>query len=138
DENGRRVPVALAGGDLAEHELAFAERRHLRLAAGTLDEVGEPAGGANDVVAVRRICAHRRDRDELAELIEPTRVHRAKANAFARSEAKRPARVYATSRSFAASASARSFFRLWFSIWRIRSRVTLKARPTSSRVRGCW
>jgi hypothetical protein len=46
--------------------------------------------------------------------------------------------VYAaTSLSFAESASARSFFRLWFSIWRIRSRVTLKVRPTSSSVRGC-
>ena len=43
----------------------------------------------------------------------------------------------ATSRSFCESASARSFFRLWFSIWRIRSRVTLNARPTSSSVRGC-
>ena len=27
--------------------------------------------------------------------------------------------------------------RLWFSIWRMRSRVTLNARPTSSSVRGC-
>ena len=45
---------------------------------------------------------------------------------------------HATSRTLAASASARSFFRLWCSIWRIRSRVTLNARPTSSSVRGCW
>jgi hypothetical protein len=44
----------------------------------------------------------------------------------------------ATSRTLAASASARSFLRLWCSICRIRSRVTLKARPTSSSVRGCW
>ncbi len=44
---------------------------------------------------------------------------------------------YATSRSFCASASDCSFLRLWFSICRIRSRVTLKVRPTSSRVRGC-
>ena len=35
------------------------------------------------------------------------------------------------------SASACSFFRHWFSIWRTRSRVTLNG-PTSSRVRGCW
>ena len=34
--------------------------------------------------------------------------------------------TYATSRSWAASARARSFFRPWFSICRIRSRVTLK------------
>src|SRR5512144_833751 len=44
---------------------------------------------------------------------------------------------YATSRSFWASASDCSFFSDWFSICRIRSRVTLKVRPTSSSVRGC-
>ena len=31
-----------------------------------------------------------------------------------------------------------SLLRAWCSIWRIRSRVTLNARPTSSSVRGCW
>ena len=46
-------------------------------------------------------------------------------------------RVYATSRSFWASARDCSFFSDWFSIWRIRSRVTLNVRPTSSSVRGC-
>ena len=44
---------------------------------------------------------------------------------------------YATSRSFWASARDCSFFSDWFSIWRIRSRVTLNVRPTSSSVRGC-
>ncbi len=44
---------------------------------------------------------------------------------------------YATSRSFCESARARSFFRPWFSICRIRSRVTWNARPTSSSVHGC-
>ncbi len=44
---------------------------------------------------------------------------------------------YATSRSFCASASDCSFLSDWFSIWRMRSRVTLKVRPTSSSVRGC-
>ena len=44
---------------------------------------------------------------------------------------------YATSRSFCASASVCSFFSDWFSICRIRSRVTLNVRPTSSSVRGC-
>jgi len=34
------------------------------------------------------------------------------------------------------SASARSFLSDWFSIWRMRSRVTLNVRPTSSSVRG--
>ena len=43
----------------------------------------------------------------------------------------------ATSRSFWASARDCSFFSDWFSIWRMRSRVTLKVRPTSSSVRGC-
>ncbi len=33
-----------------------------------------------------------------------------------------------------ASGSDSSFFRVWFSIWRMRSRVTLNARPTSSSV----
>ena len=46
-------------------------------------------------------------------------------------------RRYATSRSFCASASVCSFFSDWFSICRIRSRVTLNVRPTSSSVRGC-
>ena len=42
-----------------------------------------------------------------------------------------------TSRSFCASARLWSFLSDWFSIWRMRSRVTLKVRPTSSSVRGC-
>ncbi len=45
--------------------------------------------------------------------------------------------TYATSRSFCASARDCSFFSDWFSIWRMRSRVTLNVRPTSSSVRGC-
>ena len=44
---------------------------------------------------------------------------------------------YATSRSFCASARDWSFLSDWFSIWRMRSRVTLNVRPTSSSVRGC-
>ena len=44
---------------------------------------------------------------------------------------------YASSRSFCATARLCSFFSDCSSIWRIRSRVTLKLRPTSSRVRGC-
>ncbi len=46
-------------------------------------------------------------------------------------------RPQATSRSLFDSARARSFFRPWFSICRMRSRVTWNARPTSSSVRGC-
>ena len=37
-----------------------------------------------------------------------------------------------------ASGSPSSFFSVLFSIWRIRSRVTPKARPTSSSVRALW
>jgi len=45
-----------------------------------------------------------------------------------------PARTQSTSRKRCASGSASSFFNVWFSIWRMRSRVTLNARPTSSSV----
>ena len=43
---------------------------------------------------------------------------------------------YEASRRRCASGSDSSFLSVWFSIWRIRSRVTLNARPTSSSVRG--
>ena len=46
----------------------------------------------------------------------------------------RPRAPYDASRSRCASGSASSFLSVWFSIWRIRSRVTLNARPTSSSV----
>ncbi len=42
------------------------------------------------------------------------------------------------SRSRCASGSSSSFFSVLFSIWRIRSRVTPNARPTSSSVRAWW
>ena len=42
-----------------------------------------------------------------------------------------------TSRRRCASGSASSFFSVWLSICRIRSRVTLNAWPISSSVRGC-
>jgi hypothetical protein len=48
------------------------------------------------------------------------------------------ARLQARSRSRWASGSCFSFRRVLFSIWRIRSRVTPNARPTSSRVSGSW
>ncbi len=41
---------------------------------------------------------------------------------------------YEASRRRWASGRASSFFRVWFSIWRMRSRVTWNARPTSSSV----
>ena len=75
DQDGRRAPVAGRGRDLPQDELALAERRHLRLPAGALDEVGKPLRRAHNVVAVRRVRAHRRDRDELAQFVEPRLLH---------------------------------------------------------------
>ena len=91
---------------------------------GGADEVAHPLARPPDVGSVVRIRADRGDPEQVVELLEGV--------AFT------DARVYArlASRSVWLSASARSFFRLWFSIWRIRSRVTLNVRPTSSSVRG--
>ena len=61
----------------------------------------------------------------------------ARAGAVARRAALGPTTPQATSRSFCASARDCSFLSDWFSIWRMRSRVTLNVRPTSSSVRGC-
>jgi hypothetical protein len=47
-------------------------------------------------------------------------------------------RAYEASLSRCASGRPSSFFSVLFSIWRIRSRVTPKARPTSSSVRAFW
>ena len=49
----------------------------------------------------------------------------------------KPGAVSMSSRSGWASRSCWSFLSDWFSIWRIRSRVTLNVRPTSSSVHGC-
>jgi hypothetical protein len=49
-----------------------------------------------------------------------------------------PDLVYEASLSRCASGSPSSFFSVLFSIWRIRSRVTPNARPTSSSVRALW
>src|SRR5581483_237993 len=156
------VPVAEDGGrvrrvggrrDLAERELLFAERSELRGAPDPADALADPLAGTLDVVAVRRVGAHARDGDQLSELgalrgVHGTRLYAehppGRDAAGARGVPRRWSPVerskmpgYATSWRACDSASARSFFRLWFSIWRIRSRVTLKARPTSSSVRGC-
>jgi hypothetical protein len=53
-----------------------------------------------------------------------------------RNQRSRDSGLYASSRSRCASGSCFSFFSVLFSIWRIRSRVTPNARPTSSRVSG--
>jgi hypothetical protein len=75
DEYGRRRAVAAARGNLAEDELPLAERRDVGLAPRALHEVGQPSGRAHHVLAMRRIGAHRRDRDELPELVEPSLLH---------------------------------------------------------------
>jgi hypothetical protein len=49
----------------------------------------------------------------------------------------KPGAVSMSSRCGWASRRCWSFLSDWFSIWRIRSRVTLNVRPTSSNVHGC-
>ena len=85
---------------------------------------------------------------ELSEFVETTEPHvfdldRMRRDAEARARARRRDRVaraarpaQASSRSPCASGSCLSFFSVLFSIWRTRSRVTPKARPTSSSVSG--
>ena len=45
------------------------------VAAGVADERAHPLAGALDVVGVRRVGAHRRDAEELRELVEPRFGH---------------------------------------------------------------
>ena len=69
--------------------------------------------------------------------VEPTRSDATFARPSRVPRAQKPRgtnRSYDASRSRCASGSASSFFSVWFSIWRMRSRVTLNARPTSSSV----
>ena len=80
-----------------------------------------------------RTALRRRERAELGRRERSVLCTRATEDAAMR----RSPPPQATSRSFCASASDCSFFSDWFSIWRMRSRVTLNVRPTSSRVRGC-
>ncbi len=55
-----------------------------------------------------------------------------------RAAARRDDVVHEASLSLCASGSPSSFFSVLFSIWRMRSRVTPNARPTSSSVRALW
>jgi hypothetical protein len=150
-EDGGRIAVPRGGGNLAEGEGVCRHRVQLGPAPRLADEVADPLTGAADVGGVRRIGAHARDAQELEELLEPSRigplVHGRNLAAGGGMPSNgpvvvgagpgRPGEPQATSLSFCDSASACSFFRLWFSIWRTRSRVTLNVRPTSSSVRGC-
>ncbi len=145
-EDRRRAFRAGRGADLADHERPLPPRHELCLASRAADMLRHPGRGRRDVVAVGGIGADGRDRDELRELGDERVVRRevhgreSSREETQESGCSRSARgpAYATSRTLFASASARSFFRLWCSIWRIRSRVTLNVRPTSSSVRGCW
>jgi len=67
-------------------------------------------------------------------LLQPPRPSAAANALLSRRERAERARGYDASRRRCASGSASSFLSVWFSICRIRSRVTLNARPTSSSV----
>ena len=119
--------------DLADRRAAAASLDELGLAAGAPHEVAHPLPRPPHVAGVRGVRADARDAEQLA------RARRARPGPRrGESTADVRRRIYATSRRICASASARSFFSVWFSIWRMRSRVTLNVRPTSSSVRGCW
>ena len=133
DHHGRRIAAAVrVRRDVADDQFSLPVLDELGLTACALDEVAHPFRRAAHVGFMSRVGTDARDRDELAQLVNPGLLH--------------GRRVYvdpvlvrqATSRSLTASARARSFFRLWFSICRMRSRVTLNVRPTSSSVLGCW
>ena len=64
-EDGRRVAAVRRRRNITDEELAIAERDELGLPARALDELDDPLAGAPHVVAMRRIRAHRRNRDEL-------------------------------------------------------------------------
>src|SRR5262249_38517815 len=137
-EDGRRV-AARRRPDLADHERLAVPVDDVGVAARSAQEVAHPVGGAQDITRVGGVGADRRNAKKLGELVEPRFWHACEPNR--RRVGGKPRRFpsqirYATSRSFSLSASARSFFSPWLSIWRIRSRVTRNARPTSSSVHG--
>ena len=75
DEHGRRIAGAVRRGNLAQHELALAERRQLGGAADAADELAHPLARAFHVVPVGRVGAHARDRDQLRQLGAPGLIH---------------------------------------------------------------
>ena len=77
DQDRRRVAGPVRGGNLAERQLALADRRQLRRAADAADEVADPLPRALHVVPVGRVGAHARDRDQLRQLGAPGFVHEA-------------------------------------------------------------
>ena len=75
EEDGRLAVGTAGSRDLAERELAFAERRQLGGSAGPADEVAHPFACAMHLLCVGGIGADARDREELAELRLPRLVH---------------------------------------------------------------
>ena len=70
-EDRRGTLRSRRGADLADDQRALAVRHELRLPAPAPDLVGDPFGGTNQVVGMRRIGAHGLDAQKLAELVEP-------------------------------------------------------------------
>ena len=124
-EDRRRGRGTVRGRDLAHDERPLSVQDELGLAAAATNLVDHSAARTTSSA-----CAGSALTDGMRSGSPARRARRVRSRSRRESRLK-PRRIWA------ASASARSFFRPWFSIWRIRSRVTLKARPTSSSVRGC-
>ena len=77
-KHSRRSRAVGVSRNVADDEVAFASPDELRLAARPLDEVANPLGRPAHVVGVRGIGADTRDRDELAQLVQPDLVHGAR------------------------------------------------------------
>src|SRR5205807_7251295 len=75
DEHGGRVGRTGGSPELAEREKPLAERRELGRPARGTDEGADPLAGAAHVVGMRRVGAHARNAEELAELGFPHRIH---------------------------------------------------------------
>ena len=136
EEDGRRVGRPGGGRDLADRERVRLRLDQSGLAPRPAHELADPLARAPHVDGVRRVGGDAGDAQPLGELRKPGRVEPV-GHARESTDPSRNCPTQATSRSFWVSASACSFFRHWFSIWRTRSRVTLNVRPTSSSVRGC-
>src|SRR5207249_4862951 len=91
-EDGR-CPVARRRLDLADRERLSLPVDELRLPAGLAHEVADPLPRLGYVTGMRRVGADRRDAQELRQLVEPLRAHRAaETNGRPRSSRLGPAR----------------------------------------------
>ncbi len=76
DHHGRRIAAAVrVRGNVADDEIPLAVGDELGLPTHALDEVTHPFGCAPHVGLMRGIRADARNRDELAQLIEPGLLH---------------------------------------------------------------